>query len=294
MGLDFCCNQNKKIKEMCSLAPGNEREIPVQKFKSSNDFLFNEIESKYNILAKIRLIDYINLLENYSQENSTLSLNDIIKIEFSENESLLSSYLMTIDRFQSFIENKLLKLSEVYDLIGKNDLMIITFKEVFLENHKSLNLKLQQHYNKKDEEMITKLTLVPLGIIFSKSSIVGKIRLIFDLFKNDKNKFVKSESLDKYLICSFLICSYCMLSARKKIYRANNKLAKLDKPVLLKCLDVCELKDSQNLVKVFNSTFFDKEELNWYDFKQKFSKENSFQWILSSRGIRKKLEENNV
>ena len=139
MGLDFCCNRIKK-DENYSLAPINERDIPPQKYTSSNDFLFDEIESKYNILSKIRLIDYINLLENYSQENSTLTLNDIIKIEFSNNESLLSSYSMSLDRFQSFIENKILKLSEVYELTGKNDLIIYTFEEVFKEIHRSLNL----------------------------------------------------------------------------------------------------------------------------------------------------------
>ena len=239
MGLDFCCNRIKK-DENYSLAPINESDIPPQKYTSSNDFLFDEIETKYNILSKIRLIDYINLLENYSQENSTLTLNDIIKIEFSNNESLLSSYSMSLDRFQSFIENKILKLSEVYELTGKNDLIIYTFEEVFKEIHRSLNLKLKQHCKTKEEDQITKLTLIPLGVIYTKSKVVGKIRLIFDLFKNDKNKFVKSESLDKYLISSFLICSYCMLSARKNIYRTNKKLSILNEKELLKCLDVCE------------------------------------------------------
>ena len=134
-----------------------------------------------------------------------------------------------------------------------------------------------------------------MGVIYTKSKVVGKIRLIFDLFKNDKNKFVKSESLDKYLISSFLICSYCMLSARKNIYRTNKKLSILNEKELLKCLDVCELKDSQNLVKVFNNTFFDKDELTWDEFKAKFdNNEGGFQWLLSPKGIRKKLEENDV
>lgn len=41
--------------------------------------------------------------------------------------------------------------------------------------------------------------------------------------------------------------------------------------------------------------FFDKDSFTWIEFKEKFeNKEKGFQWILSSRGIRKKLEENNV
>ena len=158
MGLDLCCAQNNKKKELLySLSPINEKEIDLQIYTSSNDFLFKEIENKYNILTKIQLVDYINLLENYTQENSSLTFNEIIKTEFSYNESLLSPYLITIDRFQCFIENKLLKISEIYGLIDKNKLMIETFKSVFLEIHKSLNLKLQQHYNQKNEEMVTKI-----------------------------------------------------------------------------------------------------------------------------------------
>ena len=69
----------------------------------------------------------------------------------------------------------------------------------------------------------------------------------------------------------------------------------MTKEDLLKCLRVSELKDSQNLLKVFNETFFDKEEYTWEEFKEKFNKEeNGFQWILSPKGIRKKLEENDV
>ena len=69
----------------------------------------------------------------------------------------------------------------------------------------------------------------------------------------------------------------------------------MKKEDFLKCLKVCELKDSQNLVKIFNETFFDKEELSWKEFKNKFEqKKNNFQWIISSKGIRKMLEENDV
>ena len=59
-------------------------------------------------------------------------------------------------------------------------------------------------------------------------------------------------------------------------------------------VQVSELKDSQNLVNVFNKSFFDKEAFTWEEYRKKFEIDNGFQWILSSKGIRKKLEENNV
>lgn len=72
-------------------------------------------------------------------------------------------------------------------------------------------------------------------------------------------------------------------------------MEKLSKEDLVKLINVAELKDCENLVKVFNDSFFTKETFNWEEFKGKFEDlENGFGWIFSSKGIRRKLEENNV
>ena len=294
MGFDVCCDKRRAPDSAYSLAPSNEREISVQKYHSSNDAFFDEIETKYNVLTYVQLIEYINLLEHYSLETATLPFDGKMKTEFSSKDSFWS-YVMSVDEFQSFIENKLLKISEIYELSGKNELMISTFKAVFREIYNSLELKLNQHFNEKTSDRITKKTLIPFGVLFSISNVVGKIKLIFDLFKNENEEFAKSEDFDNYLLSSFLICSYCMISARRKINQTNHNIAEMSKQDLIKCLGVCELKDCQNLLKVFNDTFFEKDSYNWIEFKEKFeNKDKGFQWILSSRGIRKKLEENNV
>ena len=294
MGFDMCCSKKFSKNENISFVPTDEKPIPKIEYKSSNDFLFKEIETKYNLLSYIQLVDYVSLLENYSSETATLHLSGIIKTDFSYHDDILSE-VMSVDVFQSFIENKLFNIQNVYTLSGKNDIMFVTFTAIFREIYNSLELKLNQHYNEKREDRITKKILMALGVIYCRSDVLNKIRLIFDLFKNDKNRFVKSDDLDKYLISSFLICSYCLLSARKKITNTNKNIPFMKKEDFLKCLKVCELKDSQNLVKIFNETFFDKEELSWKEFKNKFEqKKNNFQWIISSKGIRKMLEENDV
>ena len=295
MGLDICCDKRPSPNSTYSLSPSNEKEILPQKYTSPNDEYFNEIESKYNVLTYIQLIDYINLLENFSLETATIQPTERIKTQFSGKDEFLSQTI-SVDEFQSFIENKLYKINEIYELSGRNELMMNTFKAAFREIYTSLELKLSQHLNNSGNDFfITKKMLIPLGTIFCICNVLGKIKLIFDLFKNEENKFVKSEELNTYLISSFLICSYCMISARNKISNTNPNIAKLTKQDLLKCLRVSELKDSQNLVKVFNESFFDKEELTWEEFKEKFDKkEDGFQWILSPKGIRKKLEENDV
>ena len=293
MGFDFCCEKRTVNNSIQSFAPSNEQEIPPHKFISTNDSYFEEIESKYNVLTYINLIDYINLLENYTIETATLPFSGNIKTEYSGKDAFLSKQ-MSVDEFQSFIENKLYKIKEIEELSSKNESMMNTFKATAREIYEALELKLGQHLGNTSSTM-TKKNLIPFGVIFCISNIVGKIKLIFDLFKNESNKFAKSEELNNYLICSFLTCSYCMISARKNINKVNPEISKMTKDDLIKCLRVSELKDSQNLLKVFNETFFDKDELIWEEFKEKFNKsDGGFQWLFSSKGIRKKLEEHNV
>ena len=243
-------------------------------------------------MGHIQLIDYVNLLNNYEPETATLNLTGVMKKDYSHHDYSLS-YVMTVDIFQNFIENKLYKTSEIIQLSEKKELMLSTFTEVCREIFNSLELKLNQHYEEKRNDRITKKILISLGVLYCKSDVIGKIKLIYDLFKNDKDKFVKSEGFEKYLISSFLICSYCMLSVRKKIIRANKKIPEMKEEDFINCLKVCQLKISQNLLKIFNENFFDKDEFDWNEFKNKFNqKENGFQWILSPKGIRKMLEEN--
>ena len=292
MGFDLCCQKKLSKKELYSFAPTREKEILRIKYKSNYDFLFEELEHKYNILGHIQLIDYVNLLNNYEPETATLNLTGVMKKDYSHHDYSLS-YVMTVDIFQNFIENKLYKTSEIIQLSEKKELMLSTFTEVCREIFNSLELKLNQHYEEKRNDRITKKILISLGVLYCKSDVIGKIKLIYDLFKNDKDKFVKSEDFEKYLISSFLICSYCMLSVRKKIIRANKKIPEMKEEDFINCLKVCQLKISQNLLKIFNENFFDKDEFDWNQFKNKFNqKENGFQWILSPKGIRKMLEEN--
>ena len=294
MGFDLCCQKKLSKKELYSFAPTREKEILRIKYKSNYDFLFEELEHKYNILGHIQLIDYVNLLNNYEPETATLNLTGVMKKDYSHHDYSLS-YVMTVDIFQNFIENKLYKTSEIIQLSEKKELMLSTFTEVCREIFNSLELKLNQHYGEKTNDRISKKSLIPLGVLFSISNVVGKIKLIFDLYKDENGNFVKSSDFNDYLLSSFLICSYCMISARRKISSTNHNIPEMTKEELIKCLGVCELKDCQNLVNVFNTTFFDKDSFNWIEFKEKFeNKDKGFQWILSSRGIRKKLEENNV
>ena len=292
----LCCNKRKSDNILGeSYAPSSEKEISAQKYISKSDQFFSEIETKYNILSYVQLVEYMNLLEDYSLETASVTFEGKMRTDFSSKDPFLT-YVMSYDEFHSFLENKILKLTEINELSEKNEIMVNTFFAVFKEIYTSLEVKLKQHYNENSNDRITKKTLIPFGILFTMSNVVGKIKLLFDLFKNEEGRFAKSDDFDDYLLCSFLICSYCMISARRKITATNPNIPEMSKDELIRCLNVCELKDSENLVEVFNNTFFEKKDsYSWIDFKDKFlDKENGFQWILTARGIRKMLEAHNV
>ena len=287
MGLDLCCEKKIAKNSYKSLAPSNEPDISAQKYVSEKDDYYEVVEKTNNVLTYIQLIDYMNLLENFTLETATVPFAGELKTQFSRKDAFLSQEISK-DEFQSFIENKLYQINEIKDLKGNNETMMTNFKQIARNIFEGLQLKLGQTYNNNNDPYImTKKILIPLGVIFCVSNIIGKVKLIFDLFKNEANKFTKSEELNLYLITSFITCSYCLVNAKYKFDRKNTDDLK-DR------LNVSELKDSKNLVKVFNEKFFDKEELSWEEFKEKFKKDGGFQWLLSAKGIRKLLEENNV
>ena len=200
MGLDICCEKKQVKNSFQSLAPSNEPDISLQKYTSPNDSSYEDIETKYNVLTYIKLIDYMNLLENFTLETATVQFAGELKTQFSRKDAFLSQEI-NVDEFQSFIENKLYKINEIKDLRGNNEEMMNIFKQIAKNIFEGLQLKLRQNF-KDDSFNMTKKNLIPLGVIFCASNVIEKVKLIFDLFKNEENKFTKSDELNLYLVRS--------------------------------------------------------------------------------------------
>ena len=291
------CNQCRKrgVQKENYLAP-EEVEINFKDYSSPNDAPLSEIdvESPNNFFKHVALYEYINLLDTFTIQNSTIKSDLPNKKQFSMLDEFYQQDI-SVEEFQSFIENKILSLDDVNDLLGNNETVVSIFKQVCIEIYRGLELKLRQHYNDENPIVIRKKNLIPIGLIFCTCNNIEKIKLFFDLFKNEKNEFTKSEELDNFLLSDFLIASYCLISARNKIGKNNESIEELKKEELVKLINYSELKDNANLVQIFNENFFkDKENLDWTEFKKKFEDiENGFGWIFSSKGIRRKLEEYN-
>ena len=280
-----CCSIFHKIEFQSTLLAQNEEEIDFPSYSSISDSHLECLEKDNNILRYITLIEYLNLLSYFTLDTATVPFEGTYKISFSSKDEFLSKTFYE-ELFQSFIENSILKDREK----GETE---ITFKEICMELFKSLKLKLTQHFGDKSKK-ITKRDLICLGTLFCKTSNISKIKILFDIFKNEKEEFSKSEELDEFLLCSFLISSYCLISAKKKLSSINPMIAELSLEDLKSMLQYAELKDCQNLVNYFNFYFFDKNSFTWEEFKHKFEgKEDGFGWIFSSKGIRQKLQENN-
>ena len=202
---------------------------------------------------------------------------------------------MSVEEFQSFIENKIFNLKDIKDLIGNNEATASIFKQICIEIYKALEFKLRQKNNDKNPIVIKKKNLIPIGLLFCNCNNIEKIKLFFDLFKNENEEFCKSDELDNFMLTDFLTGSYCLIDARNKIGKNFDTISELKRDELIKLINCAGLENNVNLVKVFNDNFFTKENLTWLEFKQKFEdKENGFGWIFSSQGIRRKLEENKV
>ena len=59
-----------------------------------------------------------------------------------------------------------------------------------------------------------------------------------------------------------------------------------------KFIQIYDLKNCENLLRIFNLGFFNGMKLAFYEYKLKFKDINGFAWVFSPKGIRQKLEEN--
>ena len=295
-----CCK--KEIEDTSGGFAEGEAEISFPEYQSTSDEYFTLIENKYNIFKDIQIVEYMNLLESFSIQTATTKFEGTYRYDFKSTDEFLNTTFHQ-DEFQSFIENKLLNIPEILELYGEDEQTIALFKEIFLKIFSALNVRLNSFYkdDTDNKNKITKLNLIPFGILFCRSKNVSKMKLFFDLFKNEENYFIKSDRLDNYLITSFFISSYCLVSVRSLIDNKEKNLEKIDKREIQMLLTDKGLvqKNCENLLKYFNDNFFDKKDkLNWEEFKKKFtcddSEENSFAWIFSTQGIRNKLESKNI
>ena len=286
-----CCG-GKGGEAFNALAP-DEKEIDFKYYKSNNDKFVLKLETNQNVLSFISLVEFINMLENFSPETATLPFEEPLKIKFSSKDDFLYKK-MSIDEFQSFIENKIMKAKDVYEMIVKEpeikEISIDGMREVY----QSLSKKLAQHYKENERDIIIRRNILAMGILYCLTNNIGKIRVFFDVFANEENKFCKSEELDNFMLSLFILSSYAIIASRNKVSKSSNKFKPLTQDELREAISISELADCEKLLEIFNKDFFDKDCFTYDEFKQKFiDQNNGFGWIFSPQGVRFMLEKHN-
>ena len=131
------CNKRKKLALNDDIDV--ETEIKIKKYKSSFDKEFSKLESIYNYLTFITFKDFVFVLNKFSLENA-VNEEDYNNKELNFDKILIDS--ISIDEFQSFIENKIFKHPVV--IYKLNEISNTICKDNLLEIYKSLNKKLIQ------------------------------------------------------------------------------------------------------------------------------------------------------
>ena len=289
MGIN-CCKETQK-EDPNVLAKG-EQEIDFAEYTSSNDKLVQKIEQNYNLLTHLQLYYYLNHLDTFSIETATLKMDPKeFKTEFSSKGEF--DKLITVDEFQSFLENRILKEKELYTMAGEDESLSSTFKDILLGVYNDLSMKVGQ-YRGENKPTLKKLHLIPLALLFCISTNIAKIKLFFDLFAED-GKLKQSKELDEFVISLFITASFCMVSSRIKLGKRNQKIGAVEANEAKKAVSCSELKDNQEVLKVFKETFFEKDELTFDEVKSLFeNKKEGFGWMFNSKGVRNMLEKHNI
>ena len=195
MGCNFCRKQG--YQRINYLAP-EEKEIVLKDYSSPNDELLNILESTHNYFTQVQLVDFVNLLEQFSLETSGVITDEPMHSNFSSKDEFLFKSL-TLEEFQSFIENKILILEDISNSIKKEDIKI--FNQFCNEMYQTLESKLKEHYNNNENsfKLIKKRNILAFGILFCDCENIEKIKLFFDIIKDDeKNEFCKSDELNDF------------------------------------------------------------------------------------------------
>jgi hypothetical protein len=289
------CNKLKISDEI-----NTEKEIKIKNYSSTYDKEFSKLETNYNYLNLITFNDFIYVLNQFNLNNATLDVDyNNIKLSFDYSNILKDE--ISFDLFQSFIENKIFKHPVV--IYKLNEISNTICKDNLLEIYKSLNKKLIQfdkennNNNNNNNNRIKKYNILAFGVLFCNGKNISKIKNIFEIFKNKtKNNLEKnSNEFNDFILSLCLIPAYCTIYSRNKLGNYTKELGQIQTDLLKQILEKSELKDSINLYKIIiNKIFNNKKEIDIYNSKNSFEKENGIGFIFNPKGIRNMIELNNV
>lgn len=279
----LCSNCKGEDKDL-DLIETTKEEFQFPTYYSKCDSILESLQ-EYNLFKDITLIEYINLLFYISPENSDIPYEGPFKMNFSNCDS---KNFINSEISEELYDNFITKIILSHRMMGEKEQM---FKNICLEIYHNIKEKLIEHYGDENAK-ITKKDLISLGLFFCRGTNSYKIKLIFDLFKNDRGDLESNNIFDEFLLCNFLIGSFCLIKVEQNLNRKNSIIPENFDDGLNKFVEIYDLKNCEKLLNDFNLNFFNGMKLTFYEYKLKFKDINCLGWIFSPKGIRQKLEEN--
>ena len=283
MNFFACCGCYEKYYSdtLISFAK-TENQIKEITYNSPHDDLFSFIEFEYNYISKFQLIEFVNYLAYYKDDNATIDKKIDLKFSF-----LPGSFddIISAEQLNNLIENSKRKFPDLK--IDKPDEDMQLFKIVSNAMYKGVQLR----FIKKNKDFkMKKINLLPLGVLYAKSDVGGKVKFIFYVFSEDKKISKESKNFQDYILGSFFFSSFAIVNSGHDLYK-KSKLQKEEflKDNIRKLVEIYNAENCETLLDEFNESFFTIDSLDWQAFREKFEMENGFQWILSPKGIRAKL-----
>ena len=266
-------------------------ELNVKSYDSSFDDVFTYYETDLNVLRNIELLDFKQLLFNYTATNEE-------KDEAKNKVSLEYDYEISDVMYRMFLEKKIFNHFEVEPILAKNESEAARAKALFskmfdfyYKNYKFYLKKICREKGEHHHDKIKKLVLLSLGFVFcNTSSNYERALFFFNLFCDENREIKNSIDLETFLFFIILTPSNILLLAISTMTEEYEDL-KLDEEKKIKIYSCFEVKDSKRILDItLEKLFKGKESINFNDF---LSSVSEIDWIFSTNGIRHILEKNN-
>ena len=285
MGSAFACCETKKEERY------EEEEIKLKSSYNalSNDFL--KIEPQYNYLNKITFTEFSVLLSKYTNMTANINYDSKKPIDIFHKSKFYSTNFDE-GEFQSFIETKIFKCDALYEVLGKDETTSSIFRDMFLEIYRGVQQILRK-YLKDKTFVLKKYHILAIGLIYCGGRNREKINFLFDCFKTENGKLINSDEFKDFIKTVFLIPSYGLVAARRKLGKKYENIGELPLTDITVIINAFEMKDIERLIGIFGNTLFaTQSSFIKQEFVDQF-KTKDIGWILSPSGIRKQLEDNN-
>lgn len=260
-----CCNE-KGYEAISNLSP-DEKDFSFLSYESYEDDNIEKLDNEYNILHSISLLDFLSNLENFDSQN----INNPFTSNDKKNYNYLDNFLnekINNENFINFIENKFFMKSDINEMYPEKVKNV--FKIISKDVYDQFKILINRDVVKRD--------LIPLGLLFCKSSNFGKVKILYDI--NASPKFEKNENLFNFLKNMFILS---ILTENFLLNNVGEKHVNIDNNEILTI--------SENLSNKFLNDFFkNKNTLTNEEYLKKFKiKTNEFGWIFNPNGIKKSI-----